>query len=57
MALDRSERRAILAADIERALASYPDVAIRWFDAEAISSAPSDILKATTTNFTSEIAP
>jgi len=52
LALTRSERQGVIATHVEPLLKQHADVAIRWFDGEAWSAAPSDILVAETDDIT-----
>jgi hypothetical protein len=52
LALRRPERQEIIAEHVEPLLRSHDAVAIRWFDAEAWSASPSDVLLAQTYDLT-----
>lgn len=52
MALTRSKRQEVVATHVDPLLRQHADVTIRWFDAEAWSAAPSDILLAETEHIT-----
>lgn len=52
LALSRADRHRIIAEHVAPVLARHPGVELRWFDAEAFSAAPSDIVMAETDDLT-----
>ena len=52
LGLSRPERQDVIASHVDPLLRRHDNVAIRWFDAEAWSAAPSDILVAETDDIT-----
>ena len=50
LALSRDDRHRVIDEEVAPALADHPQVAVRWYDAEAFNASPSDVLVATTTD-------
>jgi chlorite dismutase len=52
LALTRPERRQVISTHVAPVLGRYPQVTLRWFDAEAFSAVPSDVVVAETDDVT-----